>query len=154
MAAMPVKACNPLPLLPPPRSVRVLARATEYLHQLVSLLAGRSVRSLPKQTHGSGFIVDKKGIIVTNAHVVGDAQTVKVRLADGHVMQGTVCGKDDLRDLAVVKIVGGDSTPLPLVEAPLGDSTSLEIGDFVIAMGNPLGLNNTITLVRCTRGAA
>mmetsp|Transcript_9604 Transcript_9604/g.35199 ORF Transcript_9604/g.35199 Transcript_9604/m.35199 type:complete len:528 (+) Transcript_9604:125-1708(+) len=105
------------------------------------------VRSLPKQTHGSGFIVDKKGVIVTNAHVVGDATKVKVRLAGGQVLQGTVCGKDELRDLAVVKIVGAEtSPPLDLVEAPLGDSASLETGDFVIAMGNPLGLNNTITL--------
>ncbi|MGJ3248523.1 MAG: HhoA/HhoB/HtrA family serine endopeptidase [Elainellaceae cyanobacterium] len=90
---------------------------------------------------GSGFIVDPSGIVLTNAHVVSGADTVTVTLRDGRTFQGEVKGADETMDLAVVKIEGAD---LPV--APLGKSTDVQVGDWAIAVGNPLGLDNTVTL--------
>ncbi len=92
---------------------------------------------------GSGFIVSKDGIILTNAHVVSDAEKVTVTLKDGRTFQGTVKGTDEITDLAVVQInPGKDDLPV----APLGDSDQVRVGDWAIAVGNPVGLNNTVTL--------
>lgn len=90
---------------------------------------------------GSGFIVDGDGIVLTNAHVVDKADRVVVTLKDGRVFDGTVQGVDEVTDLAVVKIAGQS---LPVV--PLGDSDAVQVGDWAIAVGNPLGLDNTVTL--------
>jgi S1-C subfamily serine protease len=95
------------------------------------------------QGQGSGFIVDGNGTILTNAHVVEDADRVTVSLKDGRKFEGTVVGVDEVTDLAVVKIdVRGEGLPT----APLGDSDSVQVGDWAIAVGNPLGLDNTVTL--------
>jgi len=92
---------------------------------------------------GSGFIVDSKGVVLTNAHVVDQADKVTVTLRDGRTFQGSVQGADEVTDLAVVKLdgVNGD---LPV--AILGDSDRVQVGDWAIAVGNPLGLDNTVTL--------
>jgi S1-C subfamily serine protease len=90
---------------------------------------------------GSGFIIDSSGIILTNAHVVDQADKVTVLLKDGRTFEGKVQGADEVTDLAVVKIDGRD---LPV--APLGDSGQVSVGDWAIAVGNPLGLDNTVTL--------
>ncbi|HEY9847640.1 MAG TPA: HhoA/HhoB/HtrA family serine endopeptidase, partial [Candidatus Caenarcaniphilales bacterium] len=92
---------------------------------------------------GSGFIIDRSGIVLTNAHVVSEADTVTVTLKDGRTFKGEVLGADEVSDLAVVKIqeAGGD---LPV--APLGKSNQLQVGDWAIAVGNPVGLDNTVTL--------
>jgi len=90
---------------------------------------------------GSGFIIDRSGIILTNAHVVDQADKVTVILKDGRTFEGKVQGADPVTDLAVVKIDGRD---LPI--APLGDSGQVKVGDWAIAVGNPLGLDNTVTL--------
>ncbi len=99
----------------------------------------------PKEYHqrgqGSGFIVDSNGVILTNAHVVSGADTVTVTLKDGRTFKGEVRGIDEPSDLAVVKINGQN---LPI--APLGNSNDLKVGDWAIAVGNPLGLDNTVTL--------
>lgn len=92
---------------------------------------------------GSGFIIDKNGIILTNAHVVSGADRVTVTLKDGRKFQGTVLGKDDVTDLAVVKI-NPQGQKLPV--AILGDSDKVKVGDWAIAVGNPVGLDNTVTL--------
>lgn len=92
---------------------------------------------------GSGFIVDSNGYILTNAHVVNQADRVTVTLKDGRHFNGTVEGADELTDLAVVKI-DADQEELPV--AVLGDSDTIEVGDWAIAVGNPLGLDNTVTL--------
>jgi S1-C subfamily serine protease len=92
---------------------------------------------------GSGFITDSNGIILTNAHVVKDASQVTVTLKDGRTFRGEVKGFDELTDLAVVKIEP-DAEGLPV--APLGDSDQVQVGDWAIAVGNPVGLNNTVTL--------
>ncbi|WP_036476656.1 HhoA/HhoB/HtrA family serine endopeptidase [Myxosarcina sp. GI1] len=92
---------------------------------------------------GSGFITDKSGIILTNAHVVSKADRVLVTLKDGREFEGTVRGTDEVTDLAVVKI---DPQGSELPVAPLGNSSNLKVGDWAIAVGNPVGLNNTVTL--------
>ena len=90
---------------------------------------------------GSGFIIDPSGVVVTNAHVVDRADKVTVILKDGRQFEGNVQGVDEITDLAVVKIDGND---LPVVT--LGDSGNVQVGDWAIAVGNPLGLDNTVTL--------
>jgi S1-C subfamily serine protease len=95
------------------------------------------------QGQGSGFIVDQNGTILTNAHVVAQADRVTVSLKDGRRVEGKVLGVDDVTDLAVVKItVSRENLPI----APLGDSEQIHVGDWAIAVGNPLGLDNTVTL--------
>ncbi|NET74097.1 MAG: trypsin-like serine protease, partial [Sphaerospermopsis sp. SIO1G2] len=91
---------------------------------------------------GSGFILDKSGIILTNAHVVDQADKVTVRLKDGRTYKGQVSGIDEVTDLAVVKINAGNDLPV----APLGSSDDVQVGDWAIAVGNPLGFDNTVTL--------
>jgi serine protease Do len=91
---------------------------------------------------GSGVIVDKKGYIVTNNHVVGDASEVEVKFSDKSHLQGKVVGKDPDTDLAVVKVTS--SKDLPFV--PLGDSTKMKVGQWVMAVGNPFGLDRTVTI--------
>lgn len=91
---------------------------------------------------GSGFILDKSGVILTNAHVVDKADKVTVRLKDGRTFQGKVQGIDEVTDLAVVKINAGSDLPVAI----LGSSKSVQVGDWAIAVGNPLGFDNTVTL--------
>ena len=90
---------------------------------------------------GSGVIFDPSGLILTNAHVVDKADRVKVRLKDGRTFDGQVKGVDEVTDLAVVKI---NARNLPI--APLGNSSQIQVGDWAIAVGNPLGFDNTVTL--------
>jgi len=89
---------------------------------------------------GSGVIVSPDGYILTNAHVVQGARQLTVTLLDGRTFNGTIVGRDTPTDLAVVKIPASG-----LVAAPLGDSAALEPGDWAIAIGNPYGLNFTVT---------
>jgi S1-C subfamily serine protease len=106
----------------------------------------RLIPQVPQQERlrgqGSGFIIDKSGILLTNAHVVDNADKVSVTLKDGRTFPGKVQGVDEVTDLAVVKISGSNDLPV----APLGDSNSVQVGDWAIAVGNPLGLDNTVTL--------
>jgi len=90
---------------------------------------------------GSGFVIDKKGFILTNNHVVEKADEITVKLADGKSFLANIVGRDPKTDLALIRIESDQElTPLPL-----GDSENLEVGDWVIAMGNPFGLDNTVT---------
>ena len=92
---------------------------------------------------GSGVIVDARGYILTNNHVVENAETVEVRLSDDRKFQATIVGRDPKTDLAVVKITAPvDSLPV----APLGDSDKLRAGQWAIAIGNPFGLDRTVTI--------
>lgn len=93
-----------------------------------------------EQGSGSGFIINSAGQILTNAHVVDGADTVKVTLKDGRIFNGKVLGEDRVTDVAVIKI---DANNLPTIA--LGNSETLQPGEAVIAIGNPLGLNNTVT---------
>ncbi|MBN8564034.1 MAG: trypsin-like peptidase domain-containing protein [Leptolyngbya sp. UWPOB_LEPTO1] len=98
-------------------------------------------RSETLRGQGSGFVIEKSGIILTNSHVVNGADKVTVTLKDGRVFEGKVRGFDEVTDLAVVKVEGKD-----LPTAPLADSDQVQVGDWAIAVGNPLGLDNTVTL--------
>ncbi len=89
---------------------------------------------------GSGFVIGAEGHILTNAHVVDDAEKVTVRLADNRVLQAKVIGKDSKTDLAVLKVNAANLTP-----AKLGDSDAVEAGEWVVAAGIPFGLSRTIT---------
>jgi Do/DeqQ family serine protease len=93
-----------------------------------------------EQGTGSGFIINGDGQILTNAHVIDGADTVNVTLKDGRTFVGKVMGADPVTDVAVVKIQANN---LPSV--PLGDSEQLKPGEWAIAIGNPLGLDNTVT---------
>jgi serine protease Do len=90
---------------------------------------------------GSGFVIDKEGFILTNNHVVEDANQIKVRLADGKEYGGKVVGRDPKTDLAVVKISGAAD----LHSLPLGSSGDLKVGSWVVAIGSPFGLEQTVT---------
>lgn len=90
---------------------------------------------------GSGFIINSNGVILTNAHVVDGADRVTVVLTDGRQFEGKVLGQDLLTDVAVVKI---EATNLPTVS--LGNSDQLQPGEWAIAIGNPLGLDNSVTV--------
>ena len=108
---------------------------------------GSELPTMPREQlqrgQGSGFIIDRSGTILTNAHVVNQADRVTVTLKDGREFDGEVKGVDSVTDLAVVKInAGRDELPV----APLGDSARVRVGDWAIAVGNPLGLDNTVTL--------
>jgi Do/DeqQ family serine protease len=89
---------------------------------------------------GSGFVISNDGTILTNAHVVDGADTVTVLLKDGRSLQGKVLGQDNLTDVAVIKI---QASNLPVVQ--MGNSDQLRPGEWAIAIGNPLGLDNTVT---------
>ena len=89
---------------------------------------------------GSGVIVSRDGVVLTNAHVVGRASAVQVGLADGRSLRGRVIGMDETIDVAVVRV---EASNLPA--APIGDSDRLEVGQSAIAIGNPLGLERTVT---------
>lgn len=90
---------------------------------------------------GSGVLVDSEGYIVTNHHVIDEADEIKVVLSDKREFTGKVIGKDPKTDLAVIKIEGKN---LPIVN--WGNSDKLEVGEFVLAIGNPFGLNQTVTM--------
>jgi len=90
---------------------------------------------------GSGFIISNDGFILTNNHVVAGADDIKVKLSDGREFKAVVKGTDEKLDLAVLKIEAKGALPL----AELGDSDAIQVGEWVMAIGNPFGLNQTVT---------
>jgi serine protease Do len=125
--------------------------AEETKHSVVNLFpitsGGRS-RETPGERmpnasgSGSGLIVDGDGHIVTNNHVIGDATEIEVRLSDKTRLTAHVVGKDPDTDLALLKVSAGR----PLASARFGDSTGVKVGQWVLAVGNPFGLDQTVTL--------
>jgi serine protease Do len=101
----------------------------------------RPVPQRPQMGAGSGFIVDPEGYVVTNNHVVQDATKIKVVLSDSQEYDGKLIGRDPLTDLALVKIEAGK--PLPYVT--FAKDGSAKVGDWVVTIGNPFGLGNTVT---------
>lgn len=95
----------------------------------------------PQRDLASGFIIGSEGLILTNYHVVDNAQKIVVKLADNREFPGQVVGKDSRTDLAVIKIDTKENLPT----AQLGDSDGLEVGEWVMAVGNPFGLDNSVT---------
>jgi serine protease Do len=94
-----------------------------------------------EQSLGSGVIVSEDGYIVTNYHVVSDAEKIRVTLFDKRVFKGEIIGADPKTDIAIVRIKADD---LPMI--PWGDSDKLQVGEFVLAIGNPFGLSHTVTM--------
>lgn len=101
----------------------------------------RTPKKFNQRGQGSGFIINKDGYILINNHVVGDADIIRVKLADGREFKARVIGTDPQSDVAVIKI---DATDLPVLS--LGDSDKLDVGEWVIAIGNPFGLSQTVTV--------
>ena len=136
---------------PAPELVRfnqLLADLAEQLkpalvHIRVRRAAGKDKddESEPRRSSGSGFVIEPSGLIVTNAHVVEDANWLQVRLADGRRFNGKVIGQDSRVDLALVRIDGAANLPT----LPLGDSNRLRVGEFVMAIGHPFGLEQSVS---------
>jgi serine protease Do len=101
----------------------------------------RAPRQRPERSLGSGVVVSADGYILTNNHVIEQADEIKITLPDKREFRGTVVGTDSKTDLAVLKIDAGD---LPTI--PWGDSDKLQVGEFVLAVGSPFGLTQTVTM--------
>jgi serine protease Do len=104
--------------------------------------AGPRERSMKRQALGTGFIIDAQGYVVTNEHVIHDADDVRVHLADERQFEADVVGRDPKLDLALLRLRGAKDLPA----APLGSSEQLRVGEYVLAVGNPFGLGHTVTL--------
>src|SRR5262245_13043572 len=104
---------------------------------------GQREQMFKQRSLGSGVILDAaKGIILTNNHVVDGADQITVKLQDKRELEGEVLGRDPKTDLAVVKL---KKAPTDLVAAPFGDSDAIEVGDWVLAVGSPFGLEQTVS---------
>ncbi len=99
-------------------------------------------RGGPRTALGSGFIIDQKGLVLTNNHVVENAEKITVKLSDEREFDAKIVGRDPRTDMAVIQIADGKGN-FPV--APLGDSSRLQVGEWVVAMGSPFGLDNTLT---------
>ena len=106
-------------------------------------IPGGGDQVLKEGSLGSGFIVDYAGHVVTNAHVVADAEVVQVKLADERTLHARVVARDEPLDVAVLEIA---NPPHDLPAASLGSSARLRVGEFVVAIGNPFGLGDTVTM--------
>ena len=102
----------------------------------------RFMGAVPQEGSGTGFVYDAEGHIVSNYHVVENAEQLLVTLADGETFEARIVGTDATNDLAVIRVEGARDLPAPL---PLGDSDGLRVGQFVVAIGNPFGLEQTLT---------
>jgi S1-C subfamily serine protease len=101
------------------------------------------MQPIPQEGSGSGFVYDVEGHIVTNFHVVEGADQLLVTLANGQEYEAELIGQDPTNDLAVIRIDAGGDLPAPLL---IGDSDDLRVGQFVVAIGNPFGLEQTLTV--------
>ncbi len=154
---------NESPGAAPPADI---ARLNDFMHSLAerlkpSLVQVRVRRALEspaegeggtpeeRRASGSGFIIRQDGYLVTNAHVVNDAERIQVKLADGRRFEGRLIGQDDRVDLALVKI---EAAGLPV--AILGDSNRLRVGEFALALGHPFGLEQTVSFGIVSRKGA
>jgi serine protease Do/serine protease DegQ len=151
---------TPLPTLAPmirkvsPAVVNVATRGTvrdsggqspllqdPFFRRFFEMPRGRAPREHLFRSAGSGVIFDaRQGYIVTNAHVIQNANEITVTLQDGRDLKAEVVGSDQPSDVAVLRVSAAG-----LAQMPLGDSSHLEVGDFVVAIGNPFGLQHTVT---------
>ena len=113
-----------------------------YFERFFGLRGLQVPRSRIERGQGSGVIFSEQGLVLTNAHVVEKIDQLIVGLSDGRRVVGNVVGEDSLTDLAVIKLKANGPWPV----AKLGDSDNLKVGDWAIAVGNPFGLENTVTL--------
>src|SRR4051812_25155284 len=122
----------------PPTSLGPLVKAVRPGVVNLSTSNEGSTRSL-----GSGFLISPGGLVVTNNHVIERAQEIRVRLADGRELDAALVGRDPSTDLALLRLKGPGVGSLPTVY--LGDSDELDVGDWVVAIGNPFGLDTSVT---------
>ena len=122
-----------------PRNSKILI--DPYFERFFGLTIPYESQKRIEQGQGSGVIIDN-GIVLTNAHVVNQSEKLIVGLMDGRKFSGKVLGQDMLTDLAVIKLKGKGPWP----KASLGNSDKIKVGDWAIAVGNPYGLENTVTL--------
>ena len=98
----------------------------------------------PRRGAGTGFIIDPDGSILTNHHVIEGAERIMVTLSDGRALRARVVGADPDTDIALLKVNAGDGRPFPV--APVGDSSAVRMGEWVCAIGNPLGYEHSVTV--------
>jgi serine protease Do len=103
---------------------------------------GDMPKEFKSRSLGSGFIFDRDGYILTNNHVIEGSDKIKVKLVDGREFKATITGRDPMTDMAIIKI---ESPTHDLPVLPLGDSNAMQVGDWVLAVGNPFGLSHTVT---------
>jgi S1-C subfamily serine protease len=140
----PVAVSEPvLPVAPIDSNAVNPAAEQDGLVALFESVSPGTVAIITDQGQGSGFVYDGQGNVVTNYHVIEGATTVEVRFTSGYMAYGTVVGTDLDSDLAIIKVnaPAGELHPLPL-----GDSTLLKVGQTVVAIGNPFGLNSSMTV--------
>jgi len=129
-------------------NIRAMVKARDRFYGQFPFMRPPSSPSLPPQKkfeeggEGTGFIINKNGYILTNAHVVENSEQLQVTLADKSLFQGKLIGVDKIGDLALVKIDSEKNLPV----APLGSSEKLKVGDWVMAIGSPFGFDETVTV--------
>jgi serine protease Do len=116
---------------------------SQLLREQFGAGGGPRVSQQRSESLGSGFLYDRTGLVLTNNHVVAGADEVVVKLSDNRLIKAHVLGSDPATDVAVVKM---DSYPAELNPVKLGDSDKVRVGDYVLAIGNPLGLGQTVTM--------
>lgn len=143
---------GPAPTAPPPPPVHLPSAMPPSFADLAQMADSGVVfvrtvkrtragfRNILGESKGSGFIFDPDGKILTNYHVVAGAEAVQVELKDARTLMASIVGADPLTDLAILKV---DATGLPAL--PLGDSDKIRVGDWVVAIGNPFGLEHTVS---------
>lgn len=143
---------EPLVVAPPDNALVQLETQVEAVYEAVGdavvnitvTSAGYDLffNAVPQEGSGSGFFYDDQGHIITNFHVIEDAEDIRVTFADGVTVPAKVVGSDPTYDLAVIKI---DVSTHPAPYVPIGNSDSIRVGQFVVAIGNPFGLEQTVT---------
>lgn len=123
-------------------AAEVYERLRPTVVEITSTVSARSPFVPPAEGSGSGIIIDEQGFILTNYHVIAEAANVEVRFADGTTVSAQVVGRDPGNDLAVIRANVSDEELTP---APLGDSDAVQVGDPVLAIGNPFNLEGTLT---------
>ncbi len=128
----------PLPSLPPGSPFQDFFE--EFLER--QQRGNQPKRPRKVQSLGSGFVIDPSGIIITNNHVIADADEIEANFVDGTKLKAEVIGRDPKIDIAVLKV----KPEKPLTAVPFGDSNKIRVGDWVMAIGNPFGLGGTVTV--------
>ncbi len=126
-------------------SLQVIPKSKSWSDDLHHMSERLGPSSLDRMFEGSGVIVDAAGWVITNEHVVRDADTIYVKFSDGRICTASVSGVDRRSDLAMVQLTG-DNIPTNLSAAELADSEKVQVGQYSMAVGNPFGLSNSFTL--------
>lgn len=134
---------NVLPGFVPPTSLAPLIRAVESGVVNINTVNASNRYGTEGRSTGSGFVLTPDGLVVTNNHVVATARQIVVRLANGREFPAEVVGRDASTDVALLRLKGVGDEPLPAVY--LGDSDRLDVGDWVVAIGNPFGLDHSVS---------